>query len=185
MNLPSLPTQTSLPTVREVKESERDKVLKTLSALSAEKRPSSTYNDIRQYERQLGAYWLGPLLGYYWYIPADTDPELVRRIIDRIEQRRAPDPRVAQALGELWVTTKKAKIGDAERDTTLNAYASRLSAYPPEHCLLVLSQLTDTETFFPPWSTVQQKLMPLQSDRFALSKLLKNILPKLQEASAK
>lgn len=184
MNLPSLP-HPSLPTFKEVKESERDKVLKTLRALSAKKRSSSTYTDIRQYELELGAYWLGPLLGYYWYIPKATDPFLVRHIIDRIEQRHAPDPRVAQALGELWVTTKKAKIGDAERDSTLNAYANRLSAYPPDHCLLVLAQLTDTETFFPPWSTVQQKLMPLQSDRFALSKLLKNLLPKLQEASAK
>jgi len=166
-------------TFQEIRQSEQELVKKALKYLECKKGPKVDYASIREIEQKNNVFWIGPVMDNYWYIPKTASARVVLKVINRLDSTGGKHPLVMAALGELWVTTKKAKVGEMERDNTLHSYARRLRPYPPEYALFVINEMIDTQTFFPAWSEIKKRLDRFTQHRAALITCLRTIIKKL------
>lgn len=153
-----------------------------ISSLGLVAKPTGLqYSDIVKIEQAEDLIFLG-MIGKpdaLYFLPRHTSFDAMKAAISQIENTPAPNPELAAALYELWLTTKKAKMSDTDRDAQLAVYAKRLGAYDIDHVRIVLSDWSMNQPFWPAWADLQAQLDALSGWRRTMRNALRNAADRL------
>jgi hypothetical protein len=132
-----------------------------ISFLGLVARPGNlSFSDTIKIEAATDTIFLGAVgeEGLVYFLPRDTTDTEFCSAINQLDGHLAPTNELLAALYELWLTTKKAKMAEQDREAMLAIYAKRMAAHDIDHVRIVLSEWSLNEAFFPSWAELQEKL---------------------------
>jgi|21_taG_2_1085346.scaffolds.fasta_scaffold51889_1 hypothetical protein len=133
---------------------------------------------MREFEIANNAHYLGKWFDIVYYIPAQQPIELYSRGIDAVTPVYQEDVSVGKALYELWLVTKTEKMAELDRDAMMAAYIKKLGEYSPAAVRIVLHEMMETQTWWPSWAEIQNRLAPYVTDTQRLHRALTLVLRK-------
>ena len=142
-----------------------------------------SYEAQRAFEHTQNAFWLCHLFGSNWFLPNETTLDTIKNVASLLSIQKQDNGIIRRALLELWLTTKKEKTNEEDRDAMIMLYVDRLSQYNADYVALVLRDFSDNALFFPAWSEIRSKLEHTIDDRTKLLHSLRRAHAKLKKAS--
>jgi len=146
-----------------------------LSSLEAVKTDVFSYAETLDIQHKTNTWHLGKFGNVNWHIPKRLDPVRLQSAIDAVTPIYTDNMGVRQSLIELWLVTGHERLSDSEREKMLNLYNQKLSEYEPAAVRVVLSEMSETKTWWPSWAEIQAALGPYSNDTLRLHHSLKHV----------